>query len=510
MSERQPYEDELHSRLNDLPLPDMEQSWQHMKRLLEEEDDDRPVPPIFLRSCLGWGLLLLAALGGAWLLLRPERWWRKEHPAPASAAASPHMQNTITADTTKYEIKNINNNLNKQNDPRSPAGTETAAAPAGINAQSTTANSTAPVNTAASSSTGVDGSSVGYKKAQISGTKPATGRSAMHATNQYEQHLRRSASKANASVNITGAGSRKAHRPDRPSQTASDITKSSTASSETNSSADATQPSKAATVAPRTADPAKPSDTTHQKITAIKQKDSALAAKPNTPVAQQKKAASYYWSAGIALQQQIPLAGQKIIPYNYYGRKASLGDYIPSVYLRFHRDERWFIQGEFRYGAPQSVREHVYSQVSEHDSGSSVVNTTTLRLRKTFYHQFPFSFNYYVLPGWSVGAGIMYDRFYGAVVQRELSTRNSATQPDTVIRKELVAVPASTDSFFKKSDLQLLLQTEYSWRRFSIGMRYTRGIEPFIEYNDAAGILRREKNQSLQGYIRFRIWRSGR
>ena len=59
MSEQLPNE-EMDQQFNDLPLPDEEASWQKMKELLDRHgDDDRIVPPIFLRSCLGWGVFLL-------------------------------------------------------------------------------------------------------------------------------------------------------------------------------------------------------------------------------------------------------------------------------------------------------------------------------------------------------------------------------------------------------------------------------------------------------------------
>ena len=38
-------------QFNDLPLPNEEQSWQKMKELLEKEEDDRkPVGPLFLKT----------------------------------------------------------------------------------------------------------------------------------------------------------------------------------------------------------------------------------------------------------------------------------------------------------------------------------------------------------------------------------------------------------------------------------------------------------------------------
>ena len=240
-----------------------------------------------------------------------------------------------------------------------------------------------------------------------------------------------------------------------------------------------------------------------KNLVKLQPKDSS-AVKPAKP--DLKK--SYYLSAGIGLQQQIPIAGAQATPYNYYGRKGSLADYIPSVYLRLHREERWFIQGEFRYGAPQLVKEFTYSTQSRNDSGQTRVLTTSLRLKKTFYHQLPLSFNYYVLPNWSVGTGIMYSRFRGAITEQQVSRNDLITQRDTILVKRVIKVPASSDSFFTRSQVNILFQTEYTWRRLSLSLRYTKGLQPFIRYTDPGGQQREQKAQSFEALLRFRLWRS--
>ena len=128
------------------------------------------------------------------------------------------------------------------------------------------------------------------------------------------------------------------------------------------------------------------------------------------------------------LQQQIPFSGQKSVPYDYYGRKSSLSDYVPSIYLRLEKDKKWFVQTEFRYGAPQSIKDFSYSRQTKLDIANNNLTTTTYRLKKTYYHQLPLSFNYYILPNWSVGAGGIYNRFYGAVTEKEVNNKNAKKQ----------------------------------------------------------------------------------
>ena len=51
--------DALNKKLEELPVPDEEQSWQKMKALLDKDErKDRILPPFFL-NCAGWALLIL-------------------------------------------------------------------------------------------------------------------------------------------------------------------------------------------------------------------------------------------------------------------------------------------------------------------------------------------------------------------------------------------------------------------------------------------------------------------
>src|SRR5205085_6995760 len=77
------------------------------------------------------------------------------------------------------------------------------------------------------------------------------------------------------------------------------------------------------------------------------------------------------YSTGLGLYQQIPVAGQKWVPYSSTGRKTSLADYIPSIYFRAEKQGRWFLQSEFRYGAPQQTKEFIFRKDVKTDTGSA-------------------------------------------------------------------------------------------------------------------------------------------
>ena len=77
MNDRLPYEEQLASQWNDLPLPDENMAWADMKRRLEENDDNGIIP-IWLRGCGLWSLVAIVLIGIGWWIVRPEKWWNKK------------------------------------------------------------------------------------------------------------------------------------------------------------------------------------------------------------------------------------------------------------------------------------------------------------------------------------------------------------------------------------------------------------------------------------------------
>ncbi|MEO6230050.1 MAG: hypothetical protein ABJB11_15735 [Ferruginibacter sp.] len=220
-----------------------------------------------------------------------------------------------------------------------------------------------------------------------------------------------------------------------------------------------------------------------------------------------KKKKQFYVVAGLGMFQLIPVAGQKSNPYNASDRKNSLGDYIPSVYVRLYKDKKWFIQGEFRYGAPQYTRDVLFSQKGIFDSSAATLKLTNNRVQKTFYHQLPISFHYFLAPGFSLGAGFTFNKFTSAIVQQEVHRTSPVTLADTLISSGIFT-QKKADSNFVSTFLQAQVEMQYNWKRFSAGARYSFGLQPYIKFQLPGGGQSKESNRSLQLFLRYELWQS--
>jgi hypothetical protein len=173
-----------------------------------------------------------------------------------------------------------------------------------------------------------------------------------------------------------------------------------------------------------------------------------------------------------------------------------------------YKNDKWFLQLEFRYGAPQYTKDLLYQQNFKNDSigGVQFTTITASKLKKTFYHQLPLTFNYFILPDWSIGTGVVWNKFVSAVSQEEVNRKNNITQVIDSISNRIIT--DRNDTLFKKSYFQAVFETQYRWKRFSIGARYSFGLQPYIKFTLPGDIRREERNKSLQIFLRYELWKS--
>lgn len=509
---------------SELPLPDMEESWRQMKKKLGDDKDRKPFLWL-LRTCAGWGLLLLITGGGVWYAIN--KYSTNKNQSTYTATVKQTNPGKEAVGNNNEVVQNITGNSKKMSGPNESTTPEikTNLPVTGI---SGAAQNNFPVNPypAERISSGNEvklssDESIAAGKSPQREIMPAGDQSTIKGSDQISnknksQNLARTTNRRqNATVKMIVSASSargKKHQAipgnlvveDRLAENTDDTISAAMKEMDVPDDRPVQHTVTVDTVVNQHSNVQTDSlDDTQSKPGNPGDRLAAKAADKNDKM----KKNALVFSAGIGLQQQIPLAGQGSVPYNYYGRKNSLSDYLPSVYGRIEKGSKWFIEAEFRYGAAQKVKDFSYSRKTQLDDSAQVLSSTSYRLRKTYYHQLPVSFNYYVLPKLSVGAGMVYSRFQGAVSEKIITRTNLQTETKTVTT-EVVNLKHFNDSFLYKTQLHLLVQAEYHWKRFIFGLRYTRDLQPYITFTTPEGGVRSQRNQALQAMIRFRLWRS--
>lgn len=479
MSERLPYEENLKQQLADLPLPDENLAWDEMRKLLEEDDDDAVIIPPIRRGCGGWILLFgLILIGFIWFYFRPFTSNSKE----------------IVTKQSKTDTSKLNAPSGSIPDTNTEISTST---PDGINIKRGSDISESdhmllsrdPADSlSANQDDLVNGGRKGTRRSGIRGTDNPTSSDSKYRT-------ARTSYKSDTAV-VSGKRKKKISVAEATIATASNSTIGSNNTISNNINAPQPQTQTIDSVGT-----GKDSVLVKNKLT-----DSVIVKSnnPDSVKSKKKEVKTYSWGAGLALHQQIPFAGQTAVPYNSMGRTGSLADYIPSVYLRYYQDKHWFIESEFRYGAPQYTEELVYDVKK---NNVALIDTMT-KLKKTYYHQLPLSFNYYLFPNFSLGTGIVWNRFSSAVSEKEVVVVNSSGSIDSTLSTEIVTSTRINDSVFAKSYWTWQVQAQYTWKRLMLGVRYSKGLQPYIKFTLPGGQSQQQSSQSLQIFLRYEIWRS--
>ncbi|MBC7874119.1 MAG: hypothetical protein H7Y01_09000, partial [Ferruginibacter sp.] len=473
MSDRLPYEEQLADRWNDLPVPDEDMAWKDMKERLDKDKDRKT--PVWFTGCGMWGLLLLVLIGLGWWLVRPEKWGSKKE---ISQTVNNKNQKKENNDDLKKETYLNDTIINTTTDKPQKVVETTTHDIANSNADTSGKNVIPRENQA---------EEIKKNKLPISTS-----------VNQPRKNIKKTIKPGRQEI-ITGVQKNKKGKVSKDiQQTQTDKANVTTQPAIKNNQSIPNKPGVDDKPGIAVKDSLKdvPNNIIGKDSSLKGTTDSTRKETGETPAKQPKndsaKKKQIFFGAGLGLQQLIPIDGQKLTPYNSSGRKGSLADYIPSVYFRMYKGDKWFLQAEFRYGAPQYNREFLYNQQIVSDTFGTITTTTSTKLKKTFYHQLPITFNYFITKDWSLGGGFVWNKFTSAISEQDRSFRNNLTQTDSILSKGVIVRSEKSDSNFAKSYFQGVLETQYRWKRFSLGARYAFGLQPYIKFSLPGGTQHQE------------------
>lgn len=486
MNERLPYEEQVAAQWSsatagtDFILPDENRAWADMRRRLDEEEEKRPVA-WWRWGCLGWALLGLLAVGAGWYFLQTGKWFSENK--KNETVITEKSRTTVGAKQPGKEKQPIADSKEGEQQTSTHSGNE--------NVVQDKQHIQMDINKQPVSSLALD---PGIKESSRTKLLSGSGKRRKKATAIQEK------------LPVTASYNRKQAINTEPEMT-------NQAGSQTMVTAE-----KSNDLIPQIPElQALPNNDMVQ----VKQTDTIAVQKPvlkkdsvkmktgnAEKTKKEKDKPAFVFSAGVGLHQQLPMARQTFTPYSSQGRKSSLADYLPSVYLRLEKEKKWFLQGEFRYGAPQYTRQFTYQQQLVPDTGANpqYSTLTSYGLKKTFYHQLPISFHYFIRPGWSLGAGLQWNLFNSAVAEKEVNRKNNFTQIDSLVSRSIFR-ESNAGNIFRKSYLQAVIESQYKWNRFSLGARYAFGLQPYIRFGIPGQPVSEERNHALQFFIRYELWR---
>lgn len=220
---------------------------------------------------------------------------------------------------------------------------------------------------------------------------------------------------------------------------------------------------------------------------------------------------------GLSLPLGFPLGDQQAISLNRNGRMNTLSDYIPSPHIQYHINNKLYLQTQVQLSAPQFIHPILLEEKEKQlQANMEVINTTYAR--KLYYFNLPVSIHYSPLRDFYIGTGLQFSSLVSGVAQCQQIKRiypigtngPSGVRPPSEYIVSNYYTKFKKDSLsgkFNKNELRLLIDMNYYWNRFTVGLQYNQAFNNYISFRvNTASAYTFDKNKGLQFYLRYNIW----
>jgi hypothetical protein len=210
------------------------------------------------------------------------------------------------------------------------------------------------------------------------------------------------------------------------------------------------------------------------------------------------------FAAGLTVPQSFAIGGQQSSAYNANARPGRLPDYLPAPFFQYHINPRLFLQTELHFQSPQYTQRLLLAQTA---MGSTPVPTlqNSVYLEKLYYFNVPFNLYYSPMRNLYVGGGLQYSSLLSGVATYEQRTTTGPTPTYSSVTRQFK--DDSLAAKFAPSEWRYQFDANYYFKRFTLGLRYNQAMRDFInlKVNNTLPPTQ-DRNQSFLLYLRFNIW----
>ncbi|MES1249339.1 MAG: hypothetical protein ABUL46_01575 [Chitinophaga rupis] len=211
--------------------------------------------------------------------------------------------------------------------------------------------------------------------------------------------------------------------------------------------------------------------------------------------------------AGIGLNQFFSVGQQQKSDYNSGGTSGGIGDYIPVPMVRYYFNRKLYVQLEAQFNTPQYTKKDLVGGLSKADTLSpGRVEQNSVIIKKLFYFNLPLSLHYSPFKNLYLGAGLQYSRLTNGVgvLQNKVIVTGAA---DSI--KSAVVYNIKGDSVYQKmrtNEFRVLFDINYTYKKFILGVRYNQALSKFLDVRISDTQITQARNSSLQLYARYILW----
>jgi hypothetical protein len=212
---------------------------------------------------------------------------------------------------------------------------------------------------------------------------------------------------------------------------------------------------------------------------------------------------------GLSLPLAFPLSDQKVVAYNFSGGNNTALDYLPAPHFQYHFNQKSFLQAELQVVSPQFIQPVLVAQ-SKYELPSTNnyrYVTNSVFARKLYYFNLPIGLHYSPFKNFYLGSGIQFSSLLSGIALHESRGYNSLNR-DSLISQNYAKFKSDTiSSRLNGNEFRVMLDANYYWRRFTVGLRYNQALSNYINIQvTPSSSYFTDKNKSMQFYLRYNLW----
>jgi len=518
MNDQQRYERDLANKLQQLPLPDIEDSWLQMKSLLDKE---MPRRGGWFRRNRWWGLGILAGIlfMSGWLITlnRSEKDIVRRRADSSEKSISVETENATGSSTAVPVTGEKNTAASNKESPVKPIVDKATSTEEKTATAKTNSNKNPKTNdeilhsrikqedaiTTTEKTTTAKTNSRKNKNAADKSTVESEGRNGSDRPESNKSHTKPSGK--NMVSGSTGGADKKTVGSNKPIQDQSQLANASASVgdpdySDIKMTADNALSYQTSLLIKDSINKEYADQVKVGKITKMRNGKPVKYKAPYTSVGRN-------FAIGLSLPLGFPLGDQKPLGYNINAGANTTSDYLPSPHIQYHFNDRAYLQSEIQLMSPQFIRPVLLSYQKTDVPMRNITIYNSIYARKLYYFNVPLSMHYSPFKNFYLGTGLQFSSLLSGVAMFE-EQRTGMVRADSLYSVRYARFKNDTVSNkLNGSEFRLMMDANYYWNRFTVGLRYNQALSNYVSLRiSPVSPTIADKNKSLQFYLRYNLW----
>ena len=212
------------------------------------------------------------------------------------------------------------------------------------------------------------------------------------------------------------------------------------------------------------------------------------------------------FAAGLSMPQSFAIGSQQSPAYGVNAKSGKASDYVPVPFFQYHINNRLFFQTELQFQSPQFTDRLLISQTQHTMAPANGMLERSIYVEKLYYFNIPLNIYFSPARNFYFGSGIQFSSLLSGVATYQDNRYNNGTLENSYSRVQGFK-DDSVAAKLSSSEWRYQLEGNYYFNRFTFGARYNQALNQFVNLQPSPTLpYTQGRNQSFLIYLRYNIW----